>query len=731
MRQILNNLGTGRLELVTLPDPGVEPGAVLIRTVRTLVSQGTEKMLVQFSRASLLEKARSQPDRVRQVFSKMKTDGILPTIESVRRRLDEPLPMGYCNAGTVIGVGRGVSGFRVGDRVASNGPHAEIVSVPQNLVVKVPDLVSDDAAAFTPISAIGLQGVRLGRPELGETFVVVGLGLVGQLTAQLLQAHGCHVIGFDFDRAKVALARRFGIHSVESGGEVDPVKWVSSATGGRGADGVIITASAKSDNVIAEAAQMSRKRGRVVLIGVVGLNINRADFYEKEITFQVSCSYGPGRYETAYEEKGLDYPFGFVRWTENRNFQAVLELMSRGALNVEPLITKRAPLERYSEIYDNMDQSGLASLIVYDDGRSRSCERAAGGDSRQARIVKGAVTTLRLSDRQFGPADGALAIVGAGNFTKATVMPALANARAPVKIIVSSGGVTGTLLAKKYNVPLSSTDFDVVLSDPEVRGVIITTRHNLHAEQTVAALRAGKHVLVEKPLCLTLDELSDIETVLAAGGWANGTGPKPTATVGFNRRFSPFGEKMKNLLSASSGPVSFVATINAGVIPLSHWVQDPDVGGGRLVGEACHFIDFAIFLTGSLIDSVSATLMEGTSDCASILLRHQNGSNSVVNYFANGHRELSKERVEVHADGRTLLLDNFRELKAFGFRSFSRLSLKQDKGHAGQFAEFTQRVRENGPALIPWQEISNGARATLAVSVAIAERRWVKVMESC
>ncbi len=724
MRQIISNFKTGDTQLEEIPAPSVELGHILIETRRTLVSQGTEKMLVQFGKASLFQKARSQPAKVKQVLGKIRTDGLIPTVQAVFRKLDEPLPLGYCNAGVVIGVGGGVLGFQPGDRVASNGPHAEVVSVPQNLVAKIPDNVSDDAAAFTVIGAIGLQGVRLAKPELGETFVVVGLGLIGQITAQLLRASGCRVIGFDFDAAKVEVARGFGIEAMAAGGDRDSVKEVTRLTGGLGCDGVLITASTQSNQVIAQAAQMSRKRGRIILVGVVGLDINRADFYEKELTFQVSCSYGPGRYDDAYEEKGMDYPAAFVRWTENRNFQAVLDAMGRGSLLVEPLVTRRVPLASFGDIYNNMDAGGLASLLVFGDARPAAPAMTDPGTATSVLSAPSvAAATLKLSERRFTPSDGALAVVGAGNFTKMAALPAFAAAKAPVKAIVSASGVSGTALAKKYGIPFSSTDYAAILADDDVRGVVITTRHNLHAAQTITALKAGKRVLVEKPLCLTAAELTAIEG--AVGEAAGGT----WVSVGFNRRFSPHAEQMRKLLSTSSAPVSIIATMNAGAIPPNHWVHDPVVGGGRLLGEACHFIDLAIFLSGSLVAAVAASEVGGASDCASILLRHVDGSTSVVNYLANGNRDLSKERVEVHSDGRSLMLDNFRELRGLGFRSFSTLKTKQDKGHGCQFALFAERVKTGGAALIPWTEIANSARATLAVPVALAERRWVPVSE--
>ncbi|MEN9633911.1 MAG: hypothetical protein RL077_2315, partial [Verrucomicrobiota bacterium] len=634
-----------------------------------------------------------------------RSDGLFPTLDAVFRRLDEPLPLGYCNAGVVVGVGEGVVGFSIGDRVASNGPHAEIVAVPVNLCAKIPDAVSDDAAAFTVAGAIALQGIRLVSPALGETVVVVGLGLLGQLAVQLLRANGCRVIGFDFDPAKVELARRMGAEALCVAGENDPVKFAAAATHGLGVDAVLITASASSNEVVSQAARMSRKRGRIVLVGVVGLDLNRAEFYEKELSFQVSCSYGPGRYEDAYEDKGFDYPAAFVRWTENRNFQAVLAAMASGALDVGPLISRRVELAKFAEIYDDLGAAGLASILTY------------GPEAAAANV-------LTVSDRSFASGTGVVGIVGTGNFTKMTMLPALHASGAAIKYLCSASGVSGTHLAKKYAVPCSTTDFAAVLGDRDVRGVIIATRHNLHAPQVVAAVRAGKHVLVEKPLCLTKEELAEIEGALGAV-------PAASVTVGFNRRFSPHAQQIRELLGPTPAPLSLVATMNAGAIPLKHWVHDPEVGGGRLVGEACHFIDLAIFLTGSLVEAVTAVGLGGGGapggDTASVLLRHANGSISVVNYLANGHREWPKERVEIFSQERVLVLDDFRETTGCGFRRFRRLKTKQDKGHAAQFAEFSHRLRDGGGPLIPWAELANGARATLAIGEALRSRAWVSV----
>ncbi len=673
-------------------------GHVLIRTHRTLVSLGTERMLVEFGKSNLIEKARQQPDKVKMVMDKVKTDGLLPTLEAVFTKLGEPLPLGYCNAGEVIEVGEGVTDFKPGDRVASNGPHAEFVCIPRNLVVRIPENVTYGEAAFTVIGAIGLQGIRLVNPTLGETVVVSGLGLIGLITAELLIANGCRVIGFDFDAHKVALAKEKGIEAFDLTEGVDTVKAVMSLTDGVGADAVIITASAKGDELIAQCAKMSRKRGRIVLVGVVGLHLNRADFYEKELSFQVSCSYGPGRYDDDYEKRGQDYPLPFVRWTENRNFQTVLAAISAGRLDVKRLITEEVDLADYQRIYGNIgNKASIASILTYKT------------DSPGATFVKtGASLPLKA-----GAASGAsLAIVGAGNFTKMTLLPALSALKANVRYIVSASGVSGTHLAKKHGVAYSSTAYEDVLQDPQVDAVIITTQHNLHAAMTVQALRAGKHVFVEKPLVITESELAEVTEAYQAG--------RTSVMVGFNRRFSPFISKAKALLGTVTEPMNIVITANAGAIPYSHWTQQMAVGGGRIIGEACHFIDMVTHLTGSPVTEVMASALgphpQGDSDNVSVILKCADGSQGVVNYFANGHKSYPKERIEIYSAGRVLVVDNFRKLEGYGFRgSAVAMSGRQDKGHWDQFAAYIAFLRKGGAPPIPFEQILNTTQATFAV----------------
>lgn len=708
MKQIIQDLKSGETILEDVPAPMIRRGCVLIRTHRSLVSLGTERMLVEFGKANFIDKARQQPEKVKQVFDKIKTDGLQPTMEAVFRKLGEPLPLGYCNAGEVVGVGEGVADFQIGDRVVSNGNHAEVVCIPKNLVAKIPDGVSYEDASFTVIGAIGLQGIRLINPTFGETVVVTGLGLIGLMAGQILVANGCNVIGLDFDPAKVALAKSFGIKAYNVGDGTNPVTLVESLTNGIGADAVLITASAKTNEVIEQAAKMSRKRGRIVLVGVVGLDIQRSDFYTKELSFQVSCSYGPGRYDDSYEERGNDYPIGFVRWTEKRNFEAILTAIANSQINVAPLITEIIDLPNYNAIYGNMTGSkSIASILKYDVSEKNDPLS----------------TTVDLdTKRSFAGQKGVLGIIGAGNFTGSTIVPNLKKLNAPMKYIASSKGLSGTILAKKHGITHSTTNYRDILTDTEVDAVLITTRHGAHAAQVIEALNAGKHVFVEKPLALTFDELDAVEAAYQKAD--------KTLTVGFNRRFSPFIIDAKKQIGASNAPINVIATMNAGFIPAEMWVHDMHSGGGRIIGEACHFIDLITYLTGSLVESVVMNALgpnpAENTDNASILLRYKNGSTGVINYFSNGSKAYSKERIEIYSQNRTIVVDNFRKSSYYGFKS-SGMKKTQDKGHFEQFRLFVDNLKNGGTATIPYEEVINTSRATIAAVVSLKEGRWIQV----
>ncbi|MBJ2174569.1 bi-domain-containing oxidoreductase [Aureibaculum sp. A20] len=704
MKQIIQDLKKGDTILEEVPVPSVKAGAVLIKTTRTLVSLGTERSLVEFGKANFIQKAKQQPDKVKMVLDKVKTDGLKPTIDSVFNKLNQPLPIGYCNVGEVVAVGKGVTEFSIGDRVASNGNHAEYVLVPKNLVAKIPDTVTDDEAAFTVIGSIGLQGIRLLNPTFGETIVVVGLGLIGLVTAELLKANGCKVIGFDYDADKVAIAKAKGITAINPAEGTDQVKFVESFTNGVGADGVIITASNKSNEIISQSAKMSRKRGRVVLVGVIGLDISRADFYEKEISFQVSCSYGPGRYDEQYEQKGNDYPIGFVRWTEKRNFEAILNAIDNGSLDVKPLITEHISIKDYLKIYGDMGNSkSIASLLVYDSTESP-------------------VKTVNVTQKSFKGQKGVLGIIGAGNFTSATMMPQLKKMNANVKYIASSGGLSSTTMAKRYGVANSTSDYQEILKDEETDLVIITTKHNSHAKFVMETLKAGKSVFVEKPLALNNEELDQIIAVYNEN--------KGALSVGFNRRFAPLAKNMKKLLGNDNTPKNIIATMNAGFIPKQVWVHDMEVGGGRIIGEACHYIDLCTYFADSKVVAVCMNAMgtnpDESTDNASILLKYENGTNAVVNYFSNGSKAYSKERLEVYSQERTLVMDNWRTLKTYGFKGGNSKS-KQDKGHYNQFNELINQQKNGGAPIIPFDVIVNTTKASFAAIESLKQGKWIEV----
>lgn len=706
MKQIVQDLKSGATILEEVPVPQVKAGYVLIQTTRSLVSLGTERMLVEFGKANLVDKARQQPDRVKQVLDKIKTDGLQPTLEAVFNKLGQPLPLGYCNVGHVVAVGKGVTEFVIGDRVASNGNHAEFVCVPKNLVAKIPDKVSDEEAAFTVIGSIGLQGIRLVNPQLGETIVVIGLGLIGLVAAELLKANGCRVIGVDFDQQKVELAKTKGILAINPLQGTDPIKYVEEVTSSIGADGVLITASAKSDDVIHQACQMSRKRGRIVLVGVIGLNLRRDDFYKKELSFQVSCSYGAGRYDEEYENKGHDYPLAYVRWTEKRNFETILNAIEAGALDVKPLITEVVDLKDYERIYGDMRKRGsIASILKYPES------------TELKRIVP-------VEGNHFVVGKNKIGIIGAGNFASSTIVPALVKAGAQIKYIASAQGLSAKVLAKKAKAEKATSDNSVIFQDDEVGLVIVSTRHNLHAKMVIEGLRAGKSVFVEKPLCLNLEELSEIEKVYQES--AKGV----TLTVGFNRRFSPFAGKLKKL--AGDGPMNIVATMNAGFIPAEMWVHDLEIGGGRIIGEACHFIDLCSYLAGSRVVAVCMNALgenpQENTDNASILLRYENGTNAVVNYFANGSKSYEKERIEVFSQERVFVLDNWRKLTAYGVKGFSSMRGKLDKGHKRQFALLNERLKNGGEALIPFDSLLNTTKASFACIRSLKEKRWIEII---
>ncbi|QIR06498.1 bi-domain-containing oxidoreductase [Salinivibrio costicola] len=706
MKQVLQDMSNGGSTLVEAPAPIATNGHVLIDSTVSLISAGTERMLVDFGKASLLDKARQQPDKVKMVLEKVQTDGLMTTIDAVQSKLAQPLPLGYCNVGTVNSVGKNVEGFKAGDRVVSNGPHADVVRVSKNLCALIPDNVSDEEASFTVVASIGLQGIRLAEPTLGEAFVVTGVGLIGLLTVQLLRAQGCRVLAIDFDESKLALAKQFGAEVCNLSKGEDPVAAGMAFSRGNGVDGVIITASTKSNEPVTQAARMSRKRGRIVLVGVTGLELNRADFYEKELTFQVSCSYGPGRYDANYEDQGNDYPYAFVRWTEQRNFEAILDMMASGQIDVKPLITHRFEFENAAQAYEVLtsDNAALGILLQYHSEPFSRHEKAV---------------TLN-SEVTFEASRPVVGFVGAGNYASRMLIPAFKAGGAQLHTIATSGGINGVTHGEKAGFAKASTDTNAMISDPEINTIAIVTRHNSHAHFLSQALRAGKNVFVEKPLALTLEELALVEATYYSN---RPSSPTPKLMVGFNRRFSPLITKAKELLSTIKEPKSFIMTMNAGAIPADHWTQDKHVGGGRIIGEACHFIDLMRYLTDSEIVSVQCRRMgdvngiDITEDKAAIILGFSDGSFGTIHYLANGAANFPKERIEVFAAGRVLQLDNFRRLKGFGWPGFHKMSLwRQDKGQKECAMAFLKSIELGKESPIPAHELFEVARVTIEIA---------------
>lgn len=704
MYQVFQNPGNGRLEVAVVPGPVVRPGHLLIGNACSLISAGTERSVVQLSRRSLLGKARERPDLVRKVLRKLATEGWSKTVAQVRGKLSEPIALGYSSSGVVIACGEGVQGFRPGDRVASNGGHAEIVCVPTHLCASVPEGVSSEQAAFAVVGAIALQGVRLTRASLGETVFVVGLGLLGQITVSLLRAAGCRVIGTDLDAAKCARA-------VERGAEVARVGLdgpaVEALTGGLGADAVLVTAAARSAAPLVLAGEAVRKKGRVVLVGVADITLPRDVWYQKEAEFVVSCSYGPGRYDPRYEEQGHDYPAAWVRWTEQRNIAAVLDMMARGALDVSSLITHRYAVEQAADAYALIESGAspyLGVLLRYDRppsdrGGASSSERSSG--ATQAR------TTSATTRRVAGDAGNVgVGCIGAGQFARAVLLPLVAaHPRLALQSICSGGGASAARVAERLRFAHVAADAQAVLDDEKVEAVLVLTRHHLHGEQVAKALEAGCHVFVEKPVALRMSEIFTIDDLVRAH-------PDRFVLPGFNRRFAPAARAVREFFAEVRGPITVSVRFNAGALSPDHWTQDAQVGGGRIIGEACHAIDLATFLTGSPPVRVYAESIGGaeapavTDDQCFITLRHANGSVSSIAYLAGGDATQPKERVEVLGGGRMAVIDDWMETLTSSMGTASRERTRvQDKGHAAEIDAFAAAALRGGPAPIPWEEV--------------------------
>ena len=713
MKQLLQNIKTGKSTIEDVPVPTPRDGQALVKVEASLVSAGTERMVVEFAQKGYLGKARSRPDQVKQVLDKAKREGVMPTVQAVFNRLDQPMALGYSSAGTIIALGKGMQGFKVGQRVACAGGgfavHAEYNVVPRNLLTPLPKNVDFESAAFTTLGAIALHGFRLAEPQIGENIAIIGMGLLGLLAAQIATAAGCNVLGIDIDPARLALASSLGLQAVSRKQAVDSAQ---AFTSNRGFDVILICADTSSNDPVELAGVIARDRARVVATGAVGLTFPRKVYYEKEISFINSRSYGPGRYDVNYEEHGYDYPLGYIRWTEGRNFEAVVDLMSRGKLQAQPLITHRFPIDKATQAYDviigKKKEKFLGVVLTYPEGKTKE----------ETKVV--------LSLSSFKGADAVkIGVLGAGLFANAVLLPAIKKAGDIEFVgIASSGGLHAQHSGKKYGFKYATSNDDEIINDPNINAIAILTRHDSHADLVVKALKAGKHVFVEKPLAINNSQLFAISKQLKAN-------TQSLLTVGFNRRFAPHAQQLYSFYKERSEPMHVHYRVNAGYIPLNHWTQDPEIGGGRIIGEACHFIDFITFLVGNSPVSVTAHAMPDAGkyreDNISMTFTFHDGSIGVVDYLANGDKSFPKERVEVFCGGKIAVLDDFVFLQTVEDGRKIESKGAQNKGHVNEWKAFVKSVREGGEPPIPYEQLIGVTKSTFAAVESMQTYQTVKI----
>ena len=716
MKQLLQHVRTGELKVAEVPAPQLLPGCVLVRVMASLVSAGTERASTEFASKGLLAKAKARPDLVRDVMAKLRRDGLASTMQAVRSRLDQPQSVGYSSAGVVTAVGDGVVDIAIGDRVACAGAgyavHAEIARVPRMLVARIPQNahasapVSYEEAAFGTVGAICLHGIRTAEAALGDTVAVIGLGLLGQVTVQLLKAAGCRVFGMDISQPRADLAIMSGAEAACVGAP-EFRELCFQKTGGVGVDSVLITAETPSSEPVNLAAELARDRAIVVAVGTVGMELHRKLYYQKELDFRISRSYGPGRYDAAYEQKGRDYPIGHVRWTETRNLEAFLRFVADGKLNISSLITHRFPMEQATRAYDLITgktrEFFVGTLITHLDADASAAPHLAA--TMSSRIPVAAIAKT--------PGSVGLGILGAGSFAQNTLLPALKSIAGVSFIgICNATGPRSRSAAEKFGFSYCSNSEEELLRDENITAVLIATRHNLHASQSLRALRAGKAVFCEKPLCLSEDELAALVRTSAGSN-------APMLMVGFNRRFAPMAVQMKKFLSEIHEPLAIHYRINAGYIPADHWTHDLEQGGGRILGEVCHFVDFLCFLTGACPIEVQAQTVgnagQYSMDNLVASLKFANGTIGTLSYFANGDKSASKERVEVFGGGSVAILEDFRRLELVrnGRKQITRSPWAQDKGHKAEMRAFVAGLLGKKPAPIPFEQIVGSTLATL------------------
>ncbi|MBA7519425.1 Inositol 2-dehydrogenase/D-chiro-inositol 3-dehydrogenase [subsurface metagenome] len=717
MKQIVQNFKNGQLSLKEVPAPNTATGGVLVKTVNSLISIGTEKMMLDLGRKSMLGKAKERPDQVQQVIKKVKKEGLKSTYQKVMNQLEEPKPLGYSCSGIVLEVGENGGNFQVGDRVACAGAgyanHAEINYIPKNLTVKIPDSVSFEEAAYTTLSAIALQGVRQAEPNLGDVVFVMGLGLLGLITVQLLKANGCIVIGSDLDSSKIKVAQNLGIDYAFMGDQFDMLSQVNTITQNQGVDVVIITASSKSNEPIELAAELARHKSKVIAVGMIPMNIPRNAYYLKELDLRLSMSYGPGRYDPFYEERGQDYPYAYVRWTEQRNMQAVLNLIAQGKLDVNSLTTQRFKFEKAEEVYDNILQGKenyLGVLFEYDKRR------------KNGKLVK-----IKSDVVKNKKAEIVLGLIGAGNYAGGMLFPHIKK-HPGVEIygIATGTGISAEDTGKRYKAQLVTTDYRELLKTKKINTVFITTRHNLHAEQIVSSLKSGKHVFVEKPIALSLKELVSIKNSYREN--------QNILFVGYNRRYSSLANKLKEFFNDKNGAMSIIYRVNAGFIPKDHWTQDPGVGGGRIIGEVCHFIDFMIFLSNSLPGEVYTSGLsvknedQVVEDNISAVFRFKNGSIGTIIYTANGDSAMEKEYIEVFSNDKSAKLIDFKELYLYEGSKKKRIKLaNQDKGQEEEIKYFFDLIKGDSEKRFSFDEVYYGSLATFKILESLRTGKPIKI----
>ena len=706
MKQVLQNAHTGEIAVTEVPAPQLLPGCVLVRVAASVVSAGTERASSEFASKNLLQKAKARPDLVRDVLAKVQRDGVFSTLDAVRSRLDQPSALGYSSAGTVVAVGEGITDIQVGDRVACAGAgyanHAEFACIPRLLLAKIHDpTVSFEDAAFATLGAVALHGVRTAEAKLGDAVAVIGLGLLGQLTVQILKAAGCRVIGFDINPERAALAEELGADAVCHDAPVFRDLCLQH-TGGYGADAVLITAETSSSDPVNLAGSIARDRSIVCAVGTVGMDIQRKTFFEKELDFRISRSYGPGRYDTAFEQKGRDYPIGYVRWTETRNMQAFLDLLAAGKLNLQTIITHRFPIEKAMAAYDlitGKTREPFLGVLIHYPAQTDPTSRVNLSSPRDSNVPASEKICL--------------GVIGAGMFAVNTLLPAIKEAGgAELAGVCTATGPRSRHAAEKFGFRYCSTDENEIFADQGINTVVIATRHNLHARHVLTALSSGKHVFCEKPLCLTEKDLTEIVRQY-------GKSKQSALMVGFNRRFSPMAQKMKAFFQSVNEPLLMHYRVNAGFLAADHWTQDPEEGGGRILGEVCHFIDFLTYMAGACPVRVQTHALANnglySDDNLILQLEFANGSQGTITYLANGDKTFSKERVEVFGGGAVGVLEDFRELELVrgGRKKTERSRLSQDKGHRAEWAAFLKSLQTGGAPPIPFEEIVAVSLATL------------------